>query len=75
MGIDYDSKVECIEYNWCYSNEIGQESSNYEVGKYGVKEIEYHQPAGEGDRHYCDVIFENGYERRIFNLNAITYKK
>lgn len=50
----------------------GEEYKRYEVGKNNVKEIQYHTPVGEGDRHYCDIYFDNTDNvKRIFNINEI----
>lgn len=39
-----------------------------------VKELQYHQALGEGDRHYVDVVLKNGYVQRHFVINAIEFK-
>ena len=66
--------IERIEINWGFSNECGIEYESFEVGKFGVKEILYHQPTGEGDRHYCDIFSDDGTQVRVFNLNKIIKK-
>ena len=65
-----------IIYNWFYTTVCGDEYNRYELGKSytlgKVKKIEKHFPAGEGDRHYCIVYFENGSTEIIYNVNKIT---
>lgn len=39
-----------------------------------VKELQYHQALGEGDRHYVDVVLKCGYVQRHFVINAIEFK-
>jgi len=36
-----------------------------------VSSIDYHEPSGEGDAHYCDVNFSNGSVRRVFRPDTI----
>lgn len=53
------------------------DSYKYEVNPKGIdkiQEIRYHTPMGEGDRHYCDIVFTNGEESRIFNIDQINRK-
>ena len=38
-----------------------------------VDRIEYHEPQGEGDAHYCDVYYTNGYEYRVFKPDSILF--
>lgn len=59
--------------NWFYSTEIGEQYFVYRVEERGVKEIEYHAPMGEGDRHYCDITLEDGTRRREFNINSVVF--
>lgn len=61
----YDKNVKLIE---CGNREI-----MYLVGTNGVKEIKYHAPRGEGDRHYVDVMIESGETVRVFDLNSVTF--
>ena len=66
---------ETLVYDWFYTNEVGEEYQEYVVGEAGVKEIQYHTPLGEGDKHYCDVVFEDGLVRRIFNISSFVFKR
>jgi hypothetical protein len=63
-------------------NKEFQHETLYEVGKrlvcgndelQLVESIEYHEPAGEGDQHYCDVHLDDGKIKRIFRPEAITF--
>lgn len=59
-----------------YGNNENGIDINYdsaEVGKNGVKHIIYHEPKGEGDRHFCDIIHEDKIQR-VFNLNNIFFE-
>lgn len=64
-------RIKQINFNWFSSEEAGEEFSSYVVGCSGVIKIEQRYPAGEGDRHYCTVYFEDGSEEVIFNINQI----
>ena len=67
-------RVNKIIVDWFYTTgESGEEYVQYEVGKNNVLSIEYHEPKGEGDRHYCDVTMEDGIINREFNLNSIVF--
>lgn len=43
-------------------------------GSYGCESIEYHQPMGEGDRHYVDVVIKDTVIR-LFNPTKIEFIK
>ena len=49
------------------------------LGENGVKRIEYHEPCGEGDRHFIDVIGLKGGIKpvriRYFNVAAIIFEE
>lgn len=51
------------------------DSSFLEVGERGVTELIYHEPLGEGDRHYVDSYFDNGEIVRHFNFDSITIRQ
>ena len=44
------------------------------VGEDGVDKIEYHEPKGEGDKHYCDVYREN-VVNRVFEPKEVICKR
>lgn len=52
--------------------EIGIE--NYQTKKV-VKEIIEHRPAGEGDKWFYDVFFEDNTEMRVFNPSLVFKSK
>jgi hypothetical protein len=68
-----DRDVHRVEYNWFYTNESGDEYGVAEIGKYDAVRIVYHTPQGEGDRHYCDVYY-NDRRERVFNISRIIEK-
>ena len=39
-----------------------------------VIKIDYHTPLGEGDAHYCDVLFSDGNSRRVFRPDSIDFE-
>lgn len=38
------------------------------IGENGLVKIKYHDPSGEGDKHYCDCYYENGTAIRVFDV-------
>lgn len=69
-----DGVVKSVLYDWFYTLENGEEYQQAAVGRNGVVGIVYHAPVGEGDRHYCDVIKNDGTMYRIFNINNIAFE-
>lgn len=69
-----NKKVESIIYDWFYSTDIGEQYTVVTVDKNEVKNIEYHIPIREGDKHYCDVFLNDGSIFRKFNLNSVNFK-
>ena len=61
-------------YNWYATNEYGEEFESISVEQGNVEKMEYHNPAGEGDKHYVDVYFKNGISKRYFNLNELQFR-
>lgn len=57
-------------------NEIGKIPTDVlvKVGKDGVDKIEYHEPKGEGDKHYCDVYRED-VVNRVFEPKEVIFKR
>lgn len=43
------------------------------TGGISIREITYHEPHGEGDAHYVDVYYTNGYQRRVFRPDTIDF--
>ena len=62
--------------NWyAYSNE-NEYGENFLYLRYkdkSVATIRYHEPAGDGDAHYCDVYFKDGQYKRYFNINEVEF--
>ena len=69
-----DKKVKAIIFDWFYSTENGEQYCSSRVGKLGVSKIEYHPAMGDGDRHFCDVYYEEGSVIRKFNLNSVEFE-
>ena len=47
----------------------------YELGLYGVEKIQEHRAAGEGDRWYYDIHYEDGTKIREFYPRTVHYKQ
>ena len=62
-----------IECDWWYSQSLGEDYHTYTVGKEHVEQIAYHEPQGEGDKHFCDVQLDTGIQLRVFNLNKVEF--
>ena len=45
---------------------------SFKVGYLSCTKIEYHNPMGNGDRHYCDVYFKRS-KVRIFNISSVEF--
>ena len=56
------------------SKEYANDVVEYAVGKFSVERIEYHEPQGEGDAHYCDVYFQGIRVMRVFRPDFIDFK-
>jgi len=65
-------EIAAIQYN-LFRSINGDEYSVAQVGHGGVVKISEHCPAGEGDRHWCDICYDNGACTRVFNVNLIMY--
>jgi hypothetical protein len=39
-----------------------------------VEKFEYHEPCGDGDKHYIDVFYKDGIIRRIFVFKDIYFR-
>ena len=67
-------KVKAVYKEYVTSNE----SDYHYIGQYmdmdrEVIFIEYHEPSGEGDAHYCDVGFKGGTVKRIFRPDTVEF--
>lgn len=40
-----------------------------------VEMIKYHEPQGDGDAHYVDVLYSDGTSRRVFRPDCIDFNK
>lgn len=45
------------------------------TGMHEITKIKYHEPRGEGDKHFVDVNFENGVTTRFFDVVSIQFNK
>lgn len=66
--------VESVKYDWFYSNEVGEEYKEYNVGKDNVNRIGYVKASSNEDKSYCDVIFNDETIHRIYNINSMRIK-
>lgn len=60
----------------CYKEyPLGQLMTNVVVGHASngimVEKIIYHEPQGEGDQHYCDIVFAGGKTTRVFRPDTV----
>jgi hypothetical protein len=39
-----------------------------------IDNIKYHEPCGEGDKHFVDVCFKDGTEIRFFDVLSIQFE-
>ena len=80
------NKIKRIEYNWSPGGvsareEFSDYAYNFEVGiiprNYNKKvtSIEEHKAAGECDKWFYDVVFDDGSYERIFNPNKVYFDK
>ena len=63
-----------------FKDYTGDEFESYTVDKPSldgsvVIDIEYHQPAGEGDAHYCDITFSDGKYKRLFRPDVVDFRE
>ena len=70
-----EAKIKGLDYNWHYTHKHGEIFYQAEVGKDGVTEIKEHRPAGEGDKWFYDIHFEDGSMYRVFNPSRVVFKK
>jgi hypothetical protein len=56
-----------------YTEYHNNESNVFECGVNCVA-IMYHEPIGEGDSHYCDVLHSDGVIQRIFKPNYVVFE-
>lgn len=70
-------KIVRLTYNWrvvsdgCQTIDVCEE---YNLGVGGVTEIKEHRAAGEGDKWFYEVHFENGQYEMIFNPNIVVWQ-
>lgn len=68
---DADTKI--VESYFTH-NENDEIVSVY-VGYGDIKEIRYHYPLGDGDKHFCDVYDDKGLAWREFDIISVTFVK
>ena len=73
-NLDKTHFIESIVFDFYASAENGEEFTQATVGKSGCIEIIEHQAAGEGDKWYYIMVFEDGTVSMTFNPNHVTYK-
>lgn len=65
-----DKLIRKVFYNF---DHYSSDCEDYEVDINGVTKIFYHEPSGEGDKHYCDVEFLDKPSVRVFNINKVVF--
>lgn len=68
-------KVNYVYKEFVVAEETIERKIGKEVAGRTVVSINYHQPAGEGDAHYCDVAFDDGSVERIFRPDEVDWKE
>lgn len=73
----FDAKTcHTVRFNYYPGSTDGEFPQDYQerhVGLNGVVMIVEHISAGEGDKHYFDVVYENDRVERIFNPHQAFY--
>lgn len=69
----FNKKVVSVSWNWFVTESAGEEFSQHRLSG-DTEMIVYHEAAGIGDQHYCDIIMKDGNSKRVFNLNAIEFE-
>lgn len=73
------ASVKRLQYNWHQtgnlSDGIGENYSEYEVGRRGVTEIIEYKPKQESDVWYFDISLDTGTVFRVFNPNYVEYNR
>ena len=68
--------IKAFTNNWYAYSNPSEYGENYLYMRHDMDHIvciKYHEPAGNGDAHYCDVYFWNGENKRYFNINEIEF--
>ena len=73
LGEVRERKVIRAHVNWFYTDE-GEAWERITVGYNGVEKIDYHEPVGEGDKHFIDVFGKDGCVSRHFNINSVEFE-
>jgi len=63
-------------YDWHQvsdENSSGEDYGIMKIENQNVESIIYHEPRGEGDKHYCTVTYKDGSKQRFFNLNSVKW--
>lgn len=60
---------------YCYPTHSGGWHEMPMPEAYKADKIVYHEPRGEGDRHYADIYKPDGTVIRTFNLSSVTFMK
>lgn len=70
-----NEKVLWVQFNWFYTEEAGEQYSQFSTSQDNIKSIKYNSCFVEGDKHYCDVYFTDGTQQRVFNINMVGFDK
>ena len=71
--IENKKVVEMLKVYGCTSEALEEDYYVLGDGVYGCDRIEYHEPKGTGDRHYCDV-YKDKKVYRIFEPTKIEFE-
>jgi hypothetical protein len=70
-------KIISVRFDWFATESAGEEYKQYDLGSeyFGkvVVQIIHHTAQGEGDKHYCEVQFNDGSCEYVYNLNRVIY--
>lgn len=55
------------------SKVVKSETEVYSLDDEDVVSINYHEPLGEGDAHFCDVLYSDNKLVRVFRPESVTF--
>jgi len=72
-------KVDTLYTDWFFTTEVGEEFRRFKVGEksgspYDNKVVKTMNYYNNGNLPYVDIIFEDGSEIRMFNLNEVRFE-
>jgi hypothetical protein len=70
-----DKTVAMVVVRLRYTKDGEELCDVYSSGVGNVKEIEYHEPKGNGDKHYVDIYFNDGQIIREFDISFMNFRE